>query len=198
MNIPPLAVWFCWTYLVCYWVAPLTISTLIQKLAVFIFWPLDHAQVIGHVLSTRHSAVIQYNVTLFILWLFSISFFLLLRIWKNEINTTEMMPSLRYIFSSSKRPLLPSYPCIIRDVCHVTFPHDGVMGLDETWRRTPAPPGAGSGRLIRWKCRVCREHITSVTESWPPHAWWLLWNCKLTEEWSRFQNAYTAFKNFRN
>ena len=35
-------------------------STLIQKLAVFIFWPLDHAHVIGHVSSVRHTAVTQY------------------------------------------------------------------------------------------------------------------------------------------
>lgn len=168
-------------------------STLLQKLAVFISWPLDHAQVIGHVLSTRHTAVIQYIVTLFIRWVFSISFFLLRRIWENEIQLRWCQAYDTYF---PKRPLLLSYSCVIR-VCHVKFPHDGVMSLDGTWRPPlPAPPRAGSGRLTRWKCRGCREHITSVTESWPPHAWWLLWNCKLTEEWSRFQNAYTAFKNF--
>ena len=158
-----------------FWVAPLTMSTLIQKLAVFIFWPLEHAHVIGHVLSVRHAAVTQYmwHVTCLHCWDFSISFFLLRGIWGNryEWYEGEAKPTL-----VSQTTFVTLLPCIIHDVCHVMC----TVERDATPHPRLPRDRAGS-RSLMMKCRVHSDgDMTTACVM------------AIAEESSIFYNALTA------
>ena len=133
-------------------VAPLTMSTLIQKLAVFIFWPLEHAHVIGHVLSVRHAAVTQYmwHVTC-LHWDFSISFFLLRGIWGNRYERDEGGQAYSRLPNDLCYSPSMYYPWCLS--CHVYC---------RTWRHPPPPPPA-------WQSRVTEPHDEMPGTQWRRH-----------------------------
>ena len=153
-----------------FWVAPLMMSTLIQKLAVFIFWPLEHAHVIGHVLSVRHAAVTQYiwHVTCLHCWDLSISFFLLRGIWGNRYEWYEGGQAYSRLPNDLCYSPSMYYPWCLS--CHV---------YSRTWRHPPPPPPAWQSLMM--KCRVHSDGgmTTACVMS-------------IAEEASRFYNALTA------
>ena len=156
-----------------FWVAPLAMSTLIQKLAVFIFWPLEHAHVIGHVLSARHVTPQSHSTC--DMWHvytgsspFPSSFF----VEFEGTDTSEMREAKPTLVSQTTFVTL--LPCIIHDVCHV------MCKVEHDASPHPPPPP--------WQSRVHSD----MTEPWPPHALCRVHNYKQPEESSRFYNALTA------
>ena len=154
-----------------FWVAPLTMSTLIQKLAVFIFWPLEHAHVIGHVLSVRHAAVTQYmwHVTC-LHWDFSISFFLLRGIWGNKCEWYEGGQAYYRLPNDLCNSPSMYYPWCLS--CHV---------YSRTWRHPhPRLPRDRAGsRSLMMKCRVHSDGDMTTA-------------CVMAIAEERFYNALTA------
>ena len=126
-------------------------STLIQKLAVFIFWPLEHAHVIGHVLSARHVTPQSHSTC--DMWHvytgsspFPSSFF----VEFEETYTSEMREAKPTLVSQTTFVTL--LPCIIHDVCHV------MCKVEHDASPHPPPPP--------WQSRVRAPHDGMPGTQW--------------------------------
>ena len=136
-----------------FWVAPLTMSTLIQKLAVFIFWPLEHCPCHWPCLvcPSRRSHTVHVTCDMFTLGLLH---FLLPSSW-NLREQIRVRRGRGQAYSRLPNDLCYSpsmyYPWCLS--CHV---------YSRTWRHPPPPPPA-------WQSRVTEPHDEMPGTQWRRH-----------------------------